>query len=94
LNVAGQFSLVKTGTKPYNSQYYNGFAVTPRFEGKAVGVYVPVNYNELTKLNAGVSFRFGPLFVGSGSVLTALFGNSKQADFHFGIRFGGLQKKK
>lgn len=94
VNVAGQISMVKTDTKPYNSQYYNGFAVTPRFEGKVIGVYVPVSYNELTKLNAGVSLRLGPLFVGSGSVLTALFDNSKQADAHIGIRFGGLQKRK
>lgn len=94
VNVAGQISMVRTDTKPYNSQYYNAFTVTPRFEGKTVGVYVPINYNELTKMNAGISFRFGPLFLGSGSALTALFGNSKQADFYFGLRFGGLQRKK
>jgi hypothetical protein len=33
------------------------------------------------------------MFIGSGSVLSALIGNSKQADFHFGIRFGGFKKK-
>lgn len=94
VNVAGQISMVKTDTKPYNSQYYNGFAITPRFEGRAVGVYVPINYNELTHLNAGLSLRFGPLFIGSGSVLTALFGDSKQADFHIGIHIAGLQNRK
>lgn len=94
LNLAGQLALSKMDSKPYNSQYYNSFSVTPRFEGRAFGLYVPVNYNELSKLNAGVSLRMGPLFVGSGSVLTALFGESKQVDMHFGLRFGGLQKKK
>ncbi|MEI9957341.1 MAG: hypothetical protein WDM90_13855 [Ferruginibacter sp.] len=41
----------------------------------------------------GASFRFGPLYVGSGSVLSALLGNSKQADVHLGLRIGILQKK-
>lgn len=93
VNIAGQLSMAKTDTKPYNTQYYNGFAVTPRFETKMLGVYIPVSYNELTKMKAGLSLRAGPLFIGSGSVLTALFGDSKQADVHFGIRFGKLQKK-
>src|SRR5690606_1169318 len=88
---AGQFSLSKMDKKPYNSQYYNGFTATPRFEGRAFGIYVPINYNDLTKLNAGVSLRMGPLFVGSGSVLTALMGESKQADFHIGILIRRLQ---
>jgi hypothetical protein len=34
----------------------------------------------------------GPLFIGSGSLLTAAFGDSKQADFYFGLHFAGLQK--
>lgn len=38
--------------------------------------------------------RLGPLFIGSGSVLTALLGDSRQADVHIGLRFGGLQKNK
>ncbi len=88
-SLAGQFALSKAENKPYNTQYYNGFTLAPRFETKAFGVYVPLNYNELTKFNAGVSLRMGPLFIGSGSVLTALASKSKQADVHIGIRFGG-----
>lgn len=94
LNVATQIALTKMDNKPYNSQYYSGFTFVSRFESRAFGVFVPVNYNELTKLNAGLSFRAGPVFVGSGSVLTALVGNSKQADFHIGIHVGGLQRSK
>lgn len=93
INAAGQFSLSKMENKPFNNQYYNGFTATPRFEGRAFGIYVPVNYNELTKLNAGVSVRMGPLFVGSGSVLTAIMSDSKQADIHLGLHIGILQKK-
>lgn len=85
---------MNTENKPYNSQYYSSFTLTPRYEVRAFGVYVPVSYNKLTSFNAGVSLRMGPLFIGSGSVLTALMGDSKQADVHLGLRFGGLQKDK
>jgi hypothetical protein len=91
-SLASQFSFINSANKPFNSSYYSNFTLTPRYEGRAVGLYIPLSYNSLTNLNAGASVRFGPLFVGSGSVLTALLGNSKQADVHVGLRFGGLQK--
>jgi hypothetical protein len=94
INAAGQFSLVNGDSKPYNSQYWNSFTITPRYEGRSFGCYLPINYNELTKLNAGISLRYGPVFIGSGSVLTALIGESKQADLHLGIRFGVMHKNK
>ena len=91
LNLGGQISLVKNEVKVYNSQYYSGFTLTPRYEGKRIGVYLPLSYNKLTDFNAGLSFRVGPVFFGSGSILTALLGDSKQVDAHFGISFGGLK---
>lgn len=91
VSLNSQFSLISKGAKPYNSAYYSTVILTPRFEGKALGLYLPISYNKLTSLNAGVSLRLGPLFVGSGSVLTALAGNSKQADAFVGLRFGGLR---
>ncbi|MEI9945507.1 MAG: DUF5723 family protein [Chitinophagaceae bacterium] len=92
VDLGGQFNLTKKSST-YNSFYYNSVTLTPRYEGRTFGVYIPLNYNPLTDFNAGVSLRAGPFFVGSGSVLTALVDKSKQADIHFGIRFGSLQKK-
>lgn len=94
ISLAGQFSLISNESKPYNSQYHNTFTLTPRYETGKFGCYLPLNYNELTKFNAGLSVRFGPVFVGSGSVVTALLNESKQADVHIGIRFGVLHKNK
>ncbi|HEU4573602.1 MAG TPA: DUF5723 family protein [Chitinophagaceae bacterium] len=94
ISLAAQLALTKNSSKAYNSQYFNAVALTPRYEGRAFGLYLPLTYSSLTSFNAGLSLRFGPLFLGSGSVLSALLGNSKQADFHFGLRFGGLQKNK
>jgi hypothetical protein len=93
VNMAGQFSLAgSSNAKPYNSSYYSAFTVTPRYEGRRFGVYIPLNYNGLTHFNAGYCIRFGPVFFGSGSMLTAIFKNSKQFDTFFGLRFGGLRK--
>ncbi|MDF2193035.1 DUF5723 family protein [Paraflavitalea sp. CAU 1676] len=94
ISLAGQFSLINSDSKPYNSQYRNTFTLTPRYETRLFSAFLPLNYNELTKFNAGLSLRFGPVFLGSGSVITALLGESKQADAHIGIRFGILHKDK
>ncbi|HEY4207791.1 MAG TPA: DUF5723 family protein [Puia sp.] len=89
-NLSSQFSLA--GNKPYNSSYYTAFTLTPRWESRHFGFYLPVNYNALTHFNAGFSARIGPFFFGSGSVLSAVLKDSKQADFFMGFRFGGLRK--
>lgn len=91
VNAAGHFNMASKAN-PFNGRLYDSYSVTPRLETKLFGIYVPVNYSELTDLNAGVAVKVGPLFLGSGSVLTALLSESKQADFYFGIRFGGFAK--
>ncbi len=93
LDFGGQIAMSSATGKPYNPEYFNAFTVTPRFEGRAIGLYVPINYNELTKFNAGLSVRLGPLFFGSGSILTSLFSSSKQADLHIGFHIAGLQHR-
>ncbi len=93
LNLAAQFALTNTGSNINSSQYYNAVTLTPRLESRAIGIYVPVSYNALTNFVAGASFRLGPLFFGSGSVLSAALGGSKQADVFVGLHFGGLQNR-
>ena len=92
VSLASQVSLINSANKPFNSSYYNGLTLTPRYEGKGIGLYVPISYSSLTHFNAGASLRLGPLFVGSGSLLTAMLSNSKQADVFIGLRLGGLFK--
>lgn len=93
LEAAAQINLSKKADR-YSSFYYNSFSLTPYFDLKQVGIYLPLSYNDLTQFNAGISFRLGPVYFGSGTVFTALLDKSKQADIHFGISFGGLYKKK
>ena len=92
VDLSSQVSLAQKDNL-YSSYYNNQVTLTPRFESKVFGVYLPLNYSSLTNFNAGISLRAGPVFLGSGSIFTALLGESKQADFHFGIRFGSLKKK-
>ena len=91
VNLAGQVATSKTDG--LNLYAFNSYTLTPRYDVERFGISVPINYNELTDFNAGLSFRFGPVFIGSGSVITALFDNNKQADLHFGVRFGMPYKK-
>ena len=91
--LGGQLALTKNNGKlsMYN---YNSISLVPRYETKFFSVGLPFNYNELTHFNAGLSVRVGPVFFGSGSVITALIDNSKQADAHVGVVFGMPHKKK
>lgn len=90
LNFGGQLSMVDDA-QVQNSKYFNTLSVTPRLEGNWIGLFVPITYNEITGLNAGCTFRFGPVFVGSGSLITALTDKSKQIDLHAGVRLGFLR---
>src|SRR5450432_91530 len=91
-NFAAQINA--SSSKNFNLYYFNSYSLTPRWENPLWSIELPLNYNDITKFNAGLAFRIGPLFVGSGSVITALFQNTKQADLHVGLHFGLQHKKK
>lgn len=93
LSAGTQISLANR-SNPENPFVYSGFTITPRYEGKGLGLYVPVNYNSLSKLSIGTTLRLGPLYLGSGSILSALLSQSKQADIHVGFHIGILKPKK
>ncbi len=90
LNLNGQISL-QAAANFKNPSYSNSVTFTPRYEGSSLGLFVPVNYNSVSHFNAGVAFKLGPFFVGSGSVISTLLGTGKQADVYFGLQFGGLK---
>lgn len=88
VELAGVYGISKDSKKTYIPYYANEVTLTPRYETKYYGLYVPLNYNELTKYNAGLALRLGPIFVGSNTLLSGL-SKGKQLDVFFGIRFGG-----
>lgn len=65
-------------------QYY---AVTPRWESRAAGVYVPFSMNSHKVISAGATVRLGPIFVGTSNLLTLIKkDNIQNADVHAGIK--------
>ena len=68
----------------------NIISVTPRFAISVFEAYIPFAINEISGTTAGLGFRLGGFFLGSNSVLSALTGDGKQADFYTGFRFGFL----
>ena len=68
-------------------------AVTPRFESRAFGLYIPVSQND-EKLRIGATVRIGPFFFGSNNLADQLINEQNtQADYHFGVRFSIGQGK-
>lgn len=66
----------------------NSISITPRFSTNSFEIFTPVSNNEISGFNTGIGFRIGGFYLGSGSAITALAKNTKQADFYFGMRFG------
>ena len=92
VSLAAQAALTSSGN-PANSWEYSAATLTPRYEGRGLGLYVPLTYSSLSGGSAGLALRLGPLFFGSGSILSAAFGSSRRADVFFGMHFGGLKSK-
>ena len=75
-----------SATNPMSPNYVTTFTVTPRLEKKWVSVYSPVSYSANGQLNWGAGVRIGPLFVGSGSIVSNMLKKRVQAaDAHIGI---------
>ena len=71
-----------------SAHYATSFTITPRLEKKWFSIYSPIYYNAVNKdLSWGAGLRAGFLFLGSGSILSNMFGsqNISQADFHLGF---------
>ncbi|HEU4607071.1 MAG TPA: DUF5723 family protein [Chitinophagaceae bacterium] len=92
VNLGGSMALTKANSKAWNSRYYSYISVTPRYEGRAFGVYLPLSCNALTQTNMGLSLRIGNLILGSGSIISVATGQAKQLDLFVAAHFGGLQK--
>ncbi len=66
----------------------NIVTVTPRYSGSFFEAYAPLSHNEISGFTAGVGIRLGGFFIGSGSILSAAFSDTDQADAYMGFRFG------
>jgi outer membrane protein OmpA-like peptidoglycan-associated protein len=94
LNFNADISL--TSKKALNTNSIaNTISLTPRYEVKWFSFYMPLSYIQYSQLNAGAGFRLGPLFLGSGSIVSNLISKrSKGADVHVGLKIPVYQGKK
>ncbi len=94
LNTNIDYSLIAKNTINGNS-IQNSFSVTPRYEVKWFSFYLPVSYLQYSGTQAGLGFRLGPLFVGSGSLVSNLISKeSKGVDLHVGLKIPVYQARK
>lgn len=70
-----------------NNAISNMVILMPRYESKWLSVFAPMSLRQYGGFTAGAGLRFGPLSVGSGSILSNLLSDSTQsADVFFGLK--------
>lgn len=86
VNLNTDVALTKKG-KENTSRISNIASLTPRFESRWFSFYVPLSVVEYNGFQAGAGLRMGPLYVGSGSVISALTSDdTKGADVYAGLK--------
>ncbi len=86
LNLSTDFSLVDA-KKINSTSIANSVTFTPRYETRQFSFYIPVTYMEYSGTQVGTGFRAGPLFIGSGSLISNLFSNkSKGSNLYVGLK--------
>lgn len=66
----------------------NIVTLTPRFSTGFFEAFAPLSHNEVSGFTAGIGFRVGGFFIGSGSILSAAVSDTDQADAYLGFRLG------
>ncbi|GAA4277339.1 OmpA family protein [Aquimarina mytili] len=93
LNFNTDFSLTSK-EKTNRSRIANVVSLTPRFESKWFSFYSPLSLVQHSGFQWGAGLRAGPLYVGSGSILSLLVSDqSKAADVYVGLKVPVYQSR-
>lgn len=72
----------------------NQYRLTPRFESAWLSIYSPIGIVEGVGFQWGAGFRLGPLYMGSGSIISSLVGeDTKGLDVYAGTKIPIYQNK-
>jgi len=94
LNLDIDQSLVKKNNF-FNNNRLNRITLTPRFESRVLGAYLPLSYSRLGSNAVGLGVRLGPLMIGSGTLLSSLVSNKDQtANIFAGFKLPINHKRK
>ena len=85
-NIDGRFFVNFNGNLAMNAGRYDPsktyrisqFQLTPRYDSRNIGGYVPISVNTKGQLDMGVGLRAGPLVIGSSTLLSNLFQKDKK----------------
>ncbi len=93
VNLNTDFSLTSK-KKTNRSRIANVVSLTPRFESKWFSFYSPLSLVQHSGFQWGAGLRAGPLYIGSGSILSLLISDeSKAADVYVGIKVPVYQSR-
>jgi outer membrane protein OmpA-like peptidoglycan-associated protein len=71
VNADALVSMRGESTNKNGTNYISTLSLTPRFESQWLGLSSPISFNK-EEFNWGVSLRIGPIFIGSGSLLSSM----------------------
>lgn len=92
LNLNTDFSLISKNRITAN-RVANVVSLTPRYESKWFSFYMPLSVIENNGFRVGAGFRAGPLYVGSGTLVSALTSdNNRGADVYGGLKVPLFEK--
>jgi outer membrane protein OmpA-like peptidoglycan-associated protein len=74
---------IKDENKVHSLNYYS---LTPRWDTKWFGVFLPVALNSYGKVTVGTGVHLGPVVFGSSNFLKLFAGNVSGGDFHFALK--------
>ncbi|GAA4943114.1 DUF5723 family protein [Algibacter agarivorans] len=97
LNLNTDFSLISKDRITAN-RISNVVSLTPRYESKWFSFYMPLSVIESNGFRMGAGLRAGPLYLGSGSVISGFTSNNnREADVYGGLKipvYQGVPKDK
>ncbi len=86
LNLNTDFSLIGEDEADAN-RIENSVTLTPRLETQFFSLYSPIGIRQFSGFNWGAGFRFGPLYAGSGSIISNVISDkSKSIDVYAGLK--------
>lgn len=63
VNLGGMFAVNQGSSNARKTHAAHYIMVTPRYEGKSFGAYLPISYNNISGFNSGISLRGGPFLL-------------------------------
>ncbi|MBA4745654.1 MAG: OmpA family protein [Muricauda sp.] len=92
LNLNSDISL--RGENKLNTHHIqNQVSLTPRLETAWLSIYSPISLMQEIGFRWGAGLRAGPFYLGSGSILTSIFGQTKSLDVYAGLKVPIYQSK-